>query len=173
MYSAIRLGTASKATPQGRRLYRAGVGFELAIKWSPARRHDHSATTYFMTQPLNIWLHCYIPSSSAEMQVCKTKCSRSKSWIVLMIVSATHSSLGEFKDQTGPSIDYPCCQTPSNGRPYSSSILWFWNELKTKKPSESAVTGFVGQASIPHMQLEYKCHRMNLIDSLPPGPVTN
>jgi hypothetical protein len=32
MYSTIRFGTASKATPQGRRLYRAGVGFELAIK---------------------------------------------------------------------------------------------------------------------------------------------
>jgi hypothetical protein len=45
MYSTIRFGTASKATPQGRRLYRAGVGFKLAIKQSPARRHDHSATT--------------------------------------------------------------------------------------------------------------------------------
>ncbi len=41
MYSTIRFGTASKATPQGRRLYRAGVGFELAIKRSPARRLDH------------------------------------------------------------------------------------------------------------------------------------
>jgi hypothetical protein len=45
MYSTIRFGTASKATQQGRRLYRAGVGFELAIKRSPARRLDHSATT--------------------------------------------------------------------------------------------------------------------------------
>jgi hypothetical protein len=45
MYSTIRFGTASKATPQGRRLYRAGVGFELAFKRSPARRLDHSATT--------------------------------------------------------------------------------------------------------------------------------
>ena len=45
MYSTIRFGTASKATPLGRRLYRAGVGFELAIKRSPARRLDHSATT--------------------------------------------------------------------------------------------------------------------------------
>ncbi len=45
MYSTIRFGTASKATPQGRRLYRAGVGFKLAIKRSPARFLDHSATT--------------------------------------------------------------------------------------------------------------------------------
>ena len=30
MYSTIRFGTASKATPQGRHLYRAGVGVELA-----------------------------------------------------------------------------------------------------------------------------------------------
>ena len=45
MYSTIRFGTASKATPLGRRLYRAGVGFELAIKRSPARCLDHLATT--------------------------------------------------------------------------------------------------------------------------------
>ncbi len=45
MYSTIKFGTASKATPQGRLLYRAGVGFELAIKLSQARRLDHSATT--------------------------------------------------------------------------------------------------------------------------------
>ncbi len=31
MSSTIKFGTASKATPRGRRLYRAGVGFELAI----------------------------------------------------------------------------------------------------------------------------------------------
>ncbi len=41
MYSTIGSGTASQATPQGRRHKRAGVGFELAIKRSPARRHDH------------------------------------------------------------------------------------------------------------------------------------
>jgi hypothetical protein len=41
MYSTIRFGTASKVTPQGRRIYRAGVGFELAIKQSPARCLDH------------------------------------------------------------------------------------------------------------------------------------
>jgi hypothetical protein len=45
MYSTIRFGTASKATPQGRRLYRMGVEFELAIKRSPALRLDHLATT--------------------------------------------------------------------------------------------------------------------------------
>ncbi len=44
MYSTIRFGTASKATPQGRRLYRAGVGFELAINRSPARRLDYLAS---------------------------------------------------------------------------------------------------------------------------------
>jgi hypothetical protein len=36
MYSTIRFGTASKAAPQGRHLYRAGVGIELAIKRLPA-----------------------------------------------------------------------------------------------------------------------------------------
>jgi hypothetical protein len=45
MYSTIRFGTASKATPQGSSLCCAGVGFKLAIKQSPARRLDHSATT--------------------------------------------------------------------------------------------------------------------------------
>jgi hypothetical protein len=45
MYSTIRFGTASKATPQGRHLYRAGVGVELAIKQLPARCLDHQATT--------------------------------------------------------------------------------------------------------------------------------
>jgi hypothetical protein len=49
MYSTIKFETASKATPQGRRLYRAGVGFELSIKRSPARRLDHSATTSLST----------------------------------------------------------------------------------------------------------------------------
>ena len=34
MYSTIRFGTASKATPQRRRLYRAGVGFELAVHFT-------------------------------------------------------------------------------------------------------------------------------------------
>ncbi len=35
MYSTIGFGTASKATPQGRRLYRAGVGFygESILTW--------------------------------------------------------------------------------------------------------------------------------------------
>ena len=37
MYSTIRFGTASKAAPQGRHRYRAGVGVELAIKRLPAR----------------------------------------------------------------------------------------------------------------------------------------
>ncbi len=32
MYSTIRFGTASKAAPQGRHLFRAGVGFEQVIK---------------------------------------------------------------------------------------------------------------------------------------------
>jgi hypothetical protein len=41
MYSTIRFGTASKAAPQGRQLYRAGVGVELAIKRLPARCLDH------------------------------------------------------------------------------------------------------------------------------------
>ena len=41
MYSTIRFGTASKAAPQGRHLYRAGVGVELAIKRLPARCLDH------------------------------------------------------------------------------------------------------------------------------------
>jgi hypothetical protein len=41
MYSTIGSGTASQATPQGRRHKRAEVGFELAIKRLPARRHDH------------------------------------------------------------------------------------------------------------------------------------
>ncbi len=41
MYSTIGSGTASQATPQGRRHKRAEVGFELAIKRLLARRHDH------------------------------------------------------------------------------------------------------------------------------------
>jgi hypothetical protein len=41
IYSTIGSGTASQATPQGRRHKRAEVGFELAIKRLPARRHDH------------------------------------------------------------------------------------------------------------------------------------
>jgi hypothetical protein len=41
MYSTIRFGTASKAAPQGRHLYRAGVGVELAIKRLPAQCLDH------------------------------------------------------------------------------------------------------------------------------------
>jgi hypothetical protein len=41
MYSTIKFGTASKAAPQGRHLYRAGVGIELAIKRLPARCLDH------------------------------------------------------------------------------------------------------------------------------------
>ena len=44
MYSTIRFGTASKATPQGRHLYRAGAGVELAIKRLPARCLDHNST---------------------------------------------------------------------------------------------------------------------------------
>jgi hypothetical protein len=32
MYSNINIRNDIQATPQGRRLYRAGVGFELAIK---------------------------------------------------------------------------------------------------------------------------------------------
>ena len=46
MYSTIRFGAASKASPQGHHLYRVGVGFELVIKRSQARRLDHSATTF-------------------------------------------------------------------------------------------------------------------------------
>ncbi len=41
IYSTIRFGTASKATPQGRHLSRAGVGVELAIKRLPAQCLDH------------------------------------------------------------------------------------------------------------------------------------
>jgi hypothetical protein len=41
MYSTIRFRTASKAAPQGRHLFRAGVGVELAIKRLPARCLDH------------------------------------------------------------------------------------------------------------------------------------
>jgi hypothetical protein len=41
MYSTIGSGTASQATPQGRRHKRAEVGIELAIKRLPARRHDN------------------------------------------------------------------------------------------------------------------------------------
>jgi hypothetical protein len=37
MYYTIRFGTASKAAPQGRHLYRAGVGVELAISIAAAR----------------------------------------------------------------------------------------------------------------------------------------
>ncbi len=40
MYSTIGSGTASQATPQGRRHKRAEVGFELAIRRLPARRLD-------------------------------------------------------------------------------------------------------------------------------------
>jgi hypothetical protein len=60
MYSTIRFGTASKATPLGRRLYRARVGFELAIKRSPARRLDHSATTSLIfINSILFLLHCW------------------------------------------------------------------------------------------------------------------
>ena len=41
----LRTGTASQATPRGRRLYRAGVGFEPAIKRLPARCLDQWATS--------------------------------------------------------------------------------------------------------------------------------
>jgi hypothetical protein len=41
MYSTIRFGTASKAAPQGRHLFRARVGVELAIKRLLARCLDH------------------------------------------------------------------------------------------------------------------------------------
>jgi hypothetical protein len=40
MYSTISVRNGIQATPQGRRLYRAGVGFELAIKRLPARRRN-------------------------------------------------------------------------------------------------------------------------------------
>ncbi len=63
MYSTIRFGTASKATPQGPCLYRAGVGFELAIKRSPARRLDHSATTSLYNKcAAMIFGHCTVKS---------------------------------------------------------------------------------------------------------------
>ncbi len=45
MYSTIKVRNGIQATPQGRRLYCAGVGFELAIKRRPARCLDHWATT--------------------------------------------------------------------------------------------------------------------------------
>ena len=41
MYSTIKVQNGIQATPQGRRLYHAGVGFELAIKRRPARCLDH------------------------------------------------------------------------------------------------------------------------------------
>ena len=40
MYSTINVRNGIQATPRGRRLYRAGVGFELAIKRLPARRRN-------------------------------------------------------------------------------------------------------------------------------------
>ncbi len=41
MYSTIGSGTASQATPQGRRHNRAGLGFKLTIKRLPALCLDH------------------------------------------------------------------------------------------------------------------------------------
>jgi hypothetical protein len=41
MYSTIKVRNRIQATPQGRRLYRAGAGFEVAIKRRPARCLDH------------------------------------------------------------------------------------------------------------------------------------
>ena len=41
MYSTINVRNGIQATPRGRRLYRAGVGFELAIKRLPARCRNH------------------------------------------------------------------------------------------------------------------------------------
>jgi hypothetical protein len=41
MYSTTKVWNCTQATPQGRRLYRGGVGFELAIKRRPARCLDH------------------------------------------------------------------------------------------------------------------------------------
>jgi hypothetical protein len=41
MYPTFRLGTASKAVPQGRHLFRAGVRLELAIKRLQAQSLDH------------------------------------------------------------------------------------------------------------------------------------
>ncbi len=75
MYSTIRFGTASKATPQGHRLYRAGVGFELAIKRSPARRLDHSATTSPTScaaapvsgTPAGTWPHHHVTAVAADV----------------------------------------------------------------------------------------------------------
>jgi hypothetical protein len=40
MYSTIKVLNGIQATPQGRHLSRAGVGFELAIKRLPARSLD-------------------------------------------------------------------------------------------------------------------------------------
>ncbi len=57
MYSTIRFGTASKATPHGRRLYRAGVGFKLAIK-RQARGLDYSATTTLERLIGGLLQHC-------------------------------------------------------------------------------------------------------------------
>jgi hypothetical protein len=57
MYSTIRFGTASKAAPQGRHLYRAGVGVELAIKRLPVIVNVPILTI------LNLWL-LNIPMSS-------------------------------------------------------------------------------------------------------------
>ncbi len=60
MYSTIRFRTASKATPQGRHLSRAGVGVELAIKRLPARCLDHQATTSLIHIHRYIHIHKYM-----------------------------------------------------------------------------------------------------------------
>ena len=41
MYSTINVRNGIQATPRGRRLHRAGVGFELAIKRLPTRCRNH------------------------------------------------------------------------------------------------------------------------------------
>ena len=60
MYSTIGFGTASKAAPQGRFIYHAEVGFELAIKRWSAQCLDHYATT-----SLILTLCIQLPASKA------------------------------------------------------------------------------------------------------------
>ena len=78
MYSTIRFGTASKAAPQRRHLYRAGVGVELAIKRLPARCLDHQATTSLHIMVINISNHI---DSQKRNTMLDTGCNRRKAFI--------------------------------------------------------------------------------------------
>ncbi len=65
MYSTIKIWNGIQATPQGRCLLRAGVGFELAIKRLLARCLDHWATTSPFQYKYTIQANtCNIPSDT-------------------------------------------------------------------------------------------------------------